>query len=976
MDTSTYPTRYSSFQELISSCGCGNDRKPTHTRIGNKGSIRGGKYYIDESLEEEFLYHYFNDVVSKNRDEYMTEKQLQEGGCIVVDLDFRYPADIRDRQHNYTDILDLISIYQENLKKIFDFDPEVTKFPIFVFEKPNVNISNEDVTKDGIHIIIGIQLSNAIQVILRDMLLSSFNENVNDLDFINDLPLIDTCTWSQVLDEGISKGHVNWQLYGSKKPDNQAYKLKYAFQVTIDATDNEFQTEEMDVTLFTKDFDHFKQLSVRYREHPVYAVKETIMNQVNKRKGGRTKKARDLSSSANNSSSNLRLIPMMNQIGNSDSVDPTQLVPMNQINTKEKLDLWRRYLEQTLNESSRDYKILETHKFALILPEKFYGDGSYNDWIRLAFALKNTEEMLFITWALVSSKKNGFDYYDIPNLYDQWDKINKRNIDDSSDSQSQDKQILTSRSIRYWAKEYNPEEYEEIKIKTLGYYVNNAIESDNDRPIAEVLYQLESDRFVCSALTGSSSTWYEFCDHRWLLDKGLRIRKSGISEDLYGVFYKEHGLLMRAIQTSNTTDLDNNPEYVQTIRKNKQITSIMSKCHNSVQKNHIAKEAAELFYDTDFGDKLDQDKWTLGFINGVVDLQTGEFRDGRALDYISKSTNIPYFTDDEMNKKDNKEYAKEIQMFMSMLFPNSDLCEYVWEHLASVLVGANFSQTFNIYKGSGSNGKSLLTELMSIALGDYCNPTAPISIITSKRQQLGGTSSEVYALRGIRYAIFQEPTAGMTLNEGAMKEMTGDAKIQARELYSASTSFDQMYSLAVCTNSLFQIKSQDEGTWRRLRIVEFESTFKNPDEYEKMLKKSGEEELLRKHIYKKDPTLRDRKLNVWAPVFMRMLIDRAVKNQGIVKDCDKVLNETKKYRLKQDLVGQFIEEKIVECEDGNITKQELSINWKMWCDTNQAHNAPKLMDVCDNLSKLYPSHGKNGWKNCKIVNEDDNEFDL
>ena len=60
----------------------------------------------------------------------------------------------------------------------------------------------------------------------------------------------------------------------------------------------------------------------------------------------------------------------------------------------------------------------------------------------------------------------------------------------------------------------------------------------------------------------------------------------------------------------------------------------------------------------DFGDKLDQDKWTLGFINGVVDLQTGEFRDGRALDYISKSTNIPYLTDDEMNKKDNKEYAK------------------------------------------------------------------------------------------------------------------------------------------------------------------------------------------------------------------------------------------------------------------------------------------------------------------------------
>ena len=72
---------------------------------------------------------------------------------------------------------------------------------------------------------------------------------------------------------------------------------------------------------------------------------------------------------------------------------------------------------------------------------------------------------------------------------------------------------------------------------------------------------------------------------------------------------------------------------------------------------------------------------------------------------------------------------------MSQLFPNKDLLSYMWEHLASTLLGTNENQTFNIYTGSGANGKSKLVELMSIILGEY-KGTVPITLVTQKRNNI------------------------------------------------------------------------------------------------------------------------------------------------------------------------------------------------------------------------------------------------
>ena len=931
----------------------GSDVKPTHTRMpnkdGNKPKDKGGKYLINQETESEFYHHYFNEVVQNGDHEYLTEKQLGEGGPVVVDLDLRFDPEIKERQHDEEQIQDIISIYLDVLKTMFTFVSTIP-FMVYVFEKPEVNMTDDEVTKDGIHLIFGLQMCSSLQLILREKVIKMIKDNPETFESLYDIPL--TCSWEKVLDEGISKGTTNWTLYGSRKPNHDAYQITSAYQVTLDDADGEFCTVAEDIEVYHRDIEEFKKLSVRYRDHPNFKLTPEAEKLLEQSKQRNNRGARGLHKST--SSSRLKVVSR-SQIAPRSSGDPATLVPVDRISTKVQLEDWQVYIERTLDESSKYSTARDTHRFALILPEMFYEAGSYTMWMELAFALKNTDaELLFITWALVSAKQTGFDYGSIPDLYNRWDKIDKREGG------------KTDRSVRYWAKEYNKFGYDEVNAKSLDYYVVNALENDGDHEICKVLRCICSEQFVCSGLSAGSQIWYEFKDHRWEPDMGMRLRADGISNQLYEVFYaKQAQLVLHASDKSLPENQKQTPDdYERNCRYTKAGNNIMARCHSNSQKTHLAKEAAELFFSKDFNNNLDQNKWTLCFINGVVNLQTSEFRDGRPLDYISKSTNVPYITESEMNTPENQILVKEVIKFMTELFPDPELCEYMWEHLASTLVGANLSQTFNIYKGDGSNGKSVLAILMSKALGEYCTPSAPLSIITSKRASLGGTSSELYALKSIRYAIFSEPSKGMVLNEGAMKEMTGDAKISARELYQTATVFNQMFSLAVCTNSLFEIKSNDEGTWRRLRIVDFKSCFKDPAVYDAL----SEKERNNKYIFKKVPDL-ENKLDAWAPIFISLLVRRCIKNKGIAKDCEMVLRETNKYRLRQDLIGQFVAERVRVCEGRNITRQALSQTWKMWLEETQSSNPPRMSELCEYLTNKYDKHGSSGWSGVEIIYE-------
>lgn len=246
------------------------DEIVTHTRIADKDlSIYGGAYNIEDDLEDFWKLYYKNVFVNKNLD-YLTEKQ--NGNVIAIDYDFKYSYDTTTKQHTEKDIDNIVELYTETLKEFYNFEAE--PFNIYVMEKPNVNrVEEKNYTKDGLHIIINLKMEHSLQVVLRNKLLKTLQFILRDLPLIND--------WNNIYDEGVVKGTCNWQLYGSRKPANEAYELKYAFKCQIDKCDNEFMIEN--VTNDIKSINNYeivKLLSVQNTEHKQYNCKLKIENKI------------------------------------------------------------------------------------------------------------------------------------------------------------------------------------------------------------------------------------------------------------------------------------------------------------------------------------------------------------------------------------------------------------------------------------------------------------------------------------------------------------------------------------------------------------------------------------------------------------------------------------------------------------------------------------------------------------------------
>ena len=910
----------------------------THTRIPDKGlNIYGGSYNIPQEELKTFFALYYESIFVKNNKEYLTEKQLEVGGPILVDFDFRYHYDVETRQHTEEHIQDMILLYLEELKEFYQF-VEKTPFSVFIMEKPHVNrLADKSITKDGIHMVIGIQMDSIMQVLLRNRMLKKIS------DLWEDLPLING--WEAVLDEGISKGKTNWQLFGSQKPSNEKYQLTQHYIIQYDPTDGEFMMEQQRVI----EFDLCKniiKLSAQYNDNPKFEIQSKIQEEYNRIIGTLRNKPKMKLSKAK-----MHLLVENNDDDYDSNGNTNNEISLSNITNK---DILKKAIDYIINNlEPNEFYIKETHEYTQTLPIKYYEPGSHL-WSRLvAFALKDTDERLFLSWVMLRSKAEDFDYGTIPKLHQEWKKNMKSDKTDG----------VTRRSIMFWSKQDAFDEFEKVKNNNVDKYVEDSLTSPTDYDFAMVLYYMYKDRYVCVDMT-TKPIWYRFRNHRWEPDKGDSLRLC-ISREMYHLYNNKSTAIQ--LDYANVGDDQEKSEALK--KRSKYIMEIALKLKNTSSKNNIMKEAAAIFYDTYFIKNMDANKWLMCFNNGVIDFKQKEFRNGYPQDYITKSTRIDYIPYDK-NSEEMSTISKEVLTFMEQLFPIASLNKYMWDHLASCLIGVNKNQTFNIYRGDGSNGKSKMTDLMSYALGDY-KGTVPITLISEKRNNIGGTSSEIMQLKGLRYAVMQEPSKDTPLNEGIMKELTGGDPIQARALYMESETFIPQFKLCVCTNSLFEIKSNDNGTWRRIRICDFMSTF---------VDKIDESENAPQYQFLKDKDLED-KLHKWAPLFASMLVEKAFENNGEVEDCDIIIASSNKYRQGQDIISAFVNDMVIKTNDNNdrIKKKELQEHFKQWFQDSQGNRKPpKGSELDEYMDKKFGKVNKfTGWQCVKILyNQEEINDDL
>ena len=923
-----------SFDECIKKYQTKKGEPNTHTRIA------GGAFLVGDEERDNFLEKYYKKVFVDGHVDTLTEKQLVEDGPILIDIDMRYKKDIKTRQHNEGHIIDILGVMIDKLNEMLEFKKDDT-FDVYVMEKQLPNLTDEKYTKDGIHILVGVKMHKGLQSILRNKMVGEFTEskNLNDLPFETD--------WENMFDEGVVKGHSNWQMYGSRKPNHQPYLLTHHYKIVYDGFGWEDFYEQS-----VKSFDlkkNLPKLMARYRGHTEFQMKDDIKEEYAEICKTLSKKKRAITESKEEK--NGGGAPRQYKVKSSVSMLST--ISYNEIDSNEKLTaMIEEYLE--LLPATKKYLIKETYEYTMILPETYYGPGSYTKWLHVGFALSNTDNDLFLVWLQFSSQDNcrntlrgndnKFDWKKVRELYNMWIEFGHHN-----------REGLTHRSIAYWAKNDVPDKYNIKKKENVNYYIEMSIKSLTDCDFAQVLFQLYKDKFVCSGIE-PRPTWYEFTGNRWKENHyGVDLRKI-ISGELHDLYLRK---LFDTMQLNNSS----NEASDETRDRVKKLSDISKYLKSGNWKKNIMSQACELFYDDKFLTKLDENKYLLCFSNMVVDFKNKTHRRGQPDDYLSMTTNIEYIPYDK--EKYSTTYD-EISEFISQLFPKKELCDYMWDHLASCLIGTNENQSFNVYVGSGRNGKSKLVELMSKGLGDY-KGTVPISIVTQKRGAVGGTSSEIAQLKGKRYAVMQEPSKGDQINEGRMKELTGGDPVQTRQLYKESIVFQPQFTIAVCTNVLPEINSNDDGTWRRLKSIDFVSKFLNNPYEDEMFPKDEYpyQYLIDKKI--------DEKFDIWAPHFMTMLVNRVYETNGVVNDCELVTISSNQYRNGQDYLSEFAKDKLRKASDGKVKKTELYETFKQWYTNSYGRGTvPKSREIYEHMDKKYGKY-KQCWKGVAIIYDEDED---
>lgn len=913
----------------------------TNTRIGDDSlGIYGGSYDIPDLDYSVFLNRYSQEVLEKGGIEYFTEKQLVSDGPITVDLDFRFPYGTPERYYTQDHIDDLVSSYIDAISHMYQLN-ETTNYQIFIMEKSNIYHDKEkNVTKDGIHMIITISAERRMQILLRSRMVSKLQEMWSDMPITN--------TWEDVLDEGISFGHTPWQLYGSTKPGKEPYQLTQVYSVGYDPNDGQPTIDHRsknDSDWAPKWSELIHKLSVRCKSHPRLFYRSDFAKELDT-----VKVPRRVSSNS--------------KLGGQPVGERREMSKFTasvlQARSQSDLDQILEEFEEENRDKNR-WAWNELLWYTMSLPEQYYGANSYAKWVRVGMAIKCTSEDLFIIWVAFSAKSREFDFGGIDKMLEKWNSFCLR------------EDGLTEKSIVYWCKSDAPKQYVTVKTKCAEATLERAIggyeeidedskaidrKGTTDYDLACVLYSMFGFDYKC--VDCQNNKWYKFVEPRWKqIDAGVDLRReiSGPLRALYLKKANEYGAL-----------LDGLPEEEDRKTKKlklfcKKLRSVCERLGSTNDKKNIMTESKELFHDPDFEEKLDLNPYLICFQNGVIDFRASTketlFRRGVPEDYLTKCTKIDYVP---INRQIHLPIINEIEDFMRKLFPEVELCEYMWNHLAATMTGLiRKSQTFNIYIGGGQNGKSVLIKLMDTVLGEY-KTTMPVNMLTDRRGKVGSASPEVMSLKGSRMAVAQEPQKGERLNDGVVKEFSsGEDKIQGRALYSGKMiEFLPQFQLVICTNYLPEITSNDHGIWRRVRVVPFKSLFTDSP---------VENDPDKPYQFKIDREISQR-MEQWKEVFSAMLIDRAYMNQGAVPDCEIVLAASNEYRQGQDCIAQFIGERMIVDHSGTVTKTEINAEFKNWYESTYGRRGgPSPKEVHAEMDKRkYKKLGK-GWVGIKMSYE-------
>ena len=376
----------------------------------------------------------------------------------------------------------------------------------------------------------------------------------------------------------------------------------------------------------------------------------------------------------------------------------------------------------------------------------------------------------------------------------------------------------------------------------------NKLPMDNitHNTIAKYLLNKYKNTFCCASI--KHNLWYEFNNHRWvMIDSAFSLRNL-ISDELVIEYSNQQTYFYQLAREKQGYDKE------RCFDQALQICKIIKQLQSTSFKNGVIRECADITYDPNFLINLDENVNLICFENGVYDLSTDEFRNGRPNDYISLCTNYNYV---KYNKND--EHRKDIKnIFLNRIQPDKTMRKFLMTLLSTCLSGLIQKEDFYIFTGLGASGISKLMELMRYTMGDLFEPM-DIGLLMGKKK------SSLADMKGVRMCTFDNPIATDEINLSFMEIMTSRNAITIRTLFKEPIYFKPQLKPFLMCNHLPIIKS--EAIRKKIKVIHFPSKFIKSSEATTSMKKNG----LGENQFWADTNLSEY-FPKWKQMFMGMLI--------------------------------------------------------------------------------------------------------
>ena len=297
-------------------------------------------------------------------------------------------------------------------------------------------------------------------------------------------------------------------------------------------------------------------------------------------------------------------------------------------------------------------------------------------------------------------------------------------------------------------------------------------------------------------------------------------------------------------------------------------------------------------------DEWDRDPWLANTPGGVIDLRMGQLRPHDRADRMTKMTTAT-----------PKGSCPRWLAFLSDVTGNDrQLIEYLQRMVGYCLTGATSAHALFFLYGTGANGKSVFTNVISTIFGDYAS-SAPMDTFVETRGDRHPT--DLAGLRGARFVMAIETEQGRHWNESKVKAITGGDKISARFMRQDFFEYLPQFKPVIVGNHKPSIRNIDEAMRRRLHLIPFTVTI--PPE-------QRDSQLTGKLLAERDGIL------AWAVEGCLGWQRESLKPPKVVVDA------TDEYFDEEDAVTEFIEEECQRHAHAQVSVADTFQRWQEWAN--------------------------------------------